>query len=312
MDSFPQFAAELETEEAISIPLSIPTSPFSPTAASPSREIFVRPRGGNIIAIVEKSSSNGNTDTEWKYLNLENDFVLPLHVASELNRPVWKVRVGYFQGGVWDDYPFHTRDGAFKFQQLVTGYKPVETFENVTCLVTYKAGLSLRRPQYAGFGTVQVWREADKTPKVPVGGLSMMSSRSSGSSQSLGRPTSIASIQSNSTLVQNYEGQSVLVVQKPRPPLLVAFLKDKSSDEAYASLKVDSKSSHAEMIDNVGANTSSSISARPHQNYKRKGHPHAHSGRLDISSGQTRQEPPRSTARVMESLQPRECKGPVR
>ncbi|KAK0619664.1 hypothetical protein B0T14DRAFT_603415 [Immersiella caudata] len=111
-------------------------------------------------------------------------------------------------------------------------------FEDVTCLATYKAGLSLRRPQYAGLGAVQIWWDADET-KIPSGNLSLVSSRSSNSSQRSERPTSIASIQGTSTLVQRYEGQPVLVVQKPKPPLLVAFLKNKGCGEAYTTLKTD-------------------------------------------------------------------------
>jgi hypothetical protein len=88
---------------------------------------------------------------------------------------------------------------------------------------------------------MQIWWDVDEN-KDPSGDLSLMSSRSSNWSQRSERPTSIALIQSSSTLLQKYEGQPVLVVQKSRPPLLVAFLKDKGCGEAYTTLKTDRKS----------------------------------------------------------------------
>ncbi|KAK0652711.1 hypothetical protein B0T16DRAFT_104721 [Cercophora newfieldiana] len=243
MDPASPLPAELAAEEATAF--SLVDNSSGPFSASQRREIFVSRQasgdGGDVLAITEKSSSGGNTDTERKYV-MDADFAIPLHATSGQNRPAWTVRVGYVQGSVWTDYPFRSSEGAFRFQQLMTGYKVVGVYTDITCLATYKGGLTLRRPQYAGLGSAQIWWDVDKTSQAQAGHLSMVSSRSSNSSQSSGRPTSIASIQSTSTLVQKYDGQPVLVVQKPRPPLLVAFLKDKGSGEAYAALKADSKS----------------------------------------------------------------------
>jgi len=52
---------------------------------------------------------------------------------------------------------------------------------------------------------------------------------------------SMTSIQSRSTFVQTqtHLDKSVLVVQEPRPPLLVAFLKDKAGNEEYSMLKIN-------------------------------------------------------------------------
>ncbi|KAK4450196.1 hypothetical protein QBC34DRAFT_379396 [Podospora aff. communis PSN243] len=242
--TLPLGAAELAADEAIAFPLvwTLPSPPW-PASLGQRREIFVKrralPKGGHVIAIVEKSSyTTGSTDTEWRYVNFDMDSIIPLYAAPELNRASWKFQVTHIEGALINEYPFTTSDGALGFQQLVTGYKTVAMFDEVTCLATYKGGLSLRRPQYAGIGAIQIWWDAEE-PKAPSREPTLVSSGSSNSSQRSGRPTSIASIQTTSTLVQKYDGQPVLVVQKPRPPLLVAFLKNKGCGKAYATLKTD-------------------------------------------------------------------------
>jgi hypothetical protein len=224
--------AELDTGET---PLVLALAATGSTAT----EIRVRRQVWNktakMLVIVERSTSEGMIRESERYLDLLQDFVLPVYAIPRLNRTEWSVEVGFSQGAVRVDYAFRTSADAFRFQQLVTGYKPLDVFENISCVVTYK-GWKLPQPQYVGSGSIQLWVDAEQCPATCV---SPASSRSSQSSHGTARP-SIASIQSRSTLVQTHAQKSVLVVQDPRPPLLVAFLKNKGIDEGYTMLKINS------------------------------------------------------------------------
>lgn len=235
----PSAVAELDTGEAPFV-LTLATtgsSTTTPVSNLTRSEIFVRrqvwSRDAKVLVIVERRTSEGIIHESHKYLDLQQDLVLPVYVIPRLNRTEWNVEVAYGKGTVRVDYPFQTRADTFRFQKLLTGYKPVEAYDDIACFVTYK-GWKLRQPQYTGRGGIQLWVDSEQTPTT-----SPASSRSSQSSHNTARP-SIASIESTSTLVQTHAEKSVLVLQDPRPPLLVAFLKDKADEEGYTMLKINS------------------------------------------------------------------------
>ena len=232
------------------LPLATHPTPFRP--GPERREIFVRRQAwsskSKVLVVIEKGvAPDGTAYESTRYLDLLQDLVLPLYAIPRYNRTECNIEVGYGQGLDRVDYPFRTQESAWRFQQLLTGYQPVEMFDDITCVVTYKA-LRLPLPQYKGMGQVQMWVEVEDeytTPGCQVWDASSLSpvssSTSSGSSRSTARPMSMTSIQSRSTFVQTqtHLDKSVLVVQEPRPPLLVAFLKDKAGNEEYSMLKIN-------------------------------------------------------------------------
>jgi hypothetical protein len=246
MESPPASLVELGTGEAsVALPLTSTEIPFNSVA--PRRELFVRRQvcsdSAKVLVIVERSILSEGTITETRrYLDLSQDFVLPIYAIPRRNRTEWNVEVGYGRGTDRVDYPFRTRESAFRFQQLVTDYQPVQVFENVTCVVTYYRRLRIPLPQYVGTGHIQFWAEARHDSNLPAVSPSPESSVSSQSSQTTPRATSTASIHSlRPSLVQTYSNRTVLVVRDPRPPLLVAFLKDRGGENEYTMLKMKSK-----------------------------------------------------------------------
>ncbi|KAK4183372.1 hypothetical protein QBC35DRAFT_535784 [Podospora australis] len=241
---------ELDTSaSSLILPLALQDeTPFSPTPTPVRREIFVRRQTwsdrAKVLVIVEKTvDPNGAIVESRRYLDLLLDFVLPVYALPRLNRTKWNVEVGYGQGTARVDYPFRSREGAFQFQQLLTGYKPVEVFEEVTCVVTYWKKFRIPLPQYAGTGQIQLWVEVEQEPgeqtSHSLSPTTTTSRRSSHSSQSTAkRPLSIASIQTTSTLVQRHAERSVMVIQDPRPPLIAAFLKDRDREDGYTMLQM--------------------------------------------------------------------------
>lgn len=241
-------AVELDTAAA-SIVLPLATHNAAPFSTNPQcSEIYVRrlvwSESARRLLIIEKEvSPEGVIVESRRYLDLLQDFVLPIYALPRLNRTEWNIEVGYGQGTDRVDYPFRSREAAFQFQQLLTGYRPVDVFEDLTCVVTYWKKFRIPLPQYAGAGQVQLWVEVEQEVGPNPNSLSPTSSRrSSQSSQSATRrPVSIASIQITSTLVQRHADRSVMVIQDPRPPLIVAFLKDRDSDDGYTMLQMKGK-----------------------------------------------------------------------
>ncbi|RYP74153.1 hypothetical protein DL771_003211 [Monosporascus sp. 5C6A] len=238
MPNEPSSVAELDTGEApLVLALATTNSSTSGVYQRTSSEIFVRrqvwSKDAKVLVIIERSTSEGIVNESHRYLDLLQDFVLPIYAIPRPNRTEWNVEVAYGKGTVRVDYPFRTRADAFRFQQLLTGYKPVEVYEDITCVVTYK-GWKLPQPQYVGSGGIQLWVDSEQNSTTSPA-LSRSGQSSHGSTQ-----PSIASIQRTSTLVQRHAEKSVLVVQNPRPPLVVAFLKDKANDEGYTMLKMNS------------------------------------------------------------------------
>ncbi|KAK0718504.1 hypothetical protein B0T26DRAFT_332330 [Lasiosphaeria miniovina] len=258
-------AAELDAGD-VPVRLSLASSPSPFTSTPQHREIFVRRHAsaGNSreVGIVERTFSvqGGATlyDSE-RFLNLRDDSFIPLYVQPEADRAEWKVELGFGRGTVPVQYPFRTRSDALRFQQFLTGYETVAHFEDVACVVTYK-GWRIAHPQYAGVGEIQLWRQAKTS--TTSGLLTPTSSRSSFSTQqrssvlmagglspTSARPMSIASVQSMSSLVRTgttgtvqthgARGTPVYVNHNDRPPLLVAFLKDRGKDGGYAMLKAN-------------------------------------------------------------------------
>lgn len=232
-------AVELDAGDApLVLPLASVETPF---AVPPEpREIFVRRARSDrrrVLVVLERSTSDSNgtirESRQYLYLDPLQDFVIPIYANPTLHKTAWNVEVGYCKGAIRVDYPFKEREDAFRFQQLVTGYKPVEVFHDVAIQVTYM-GCKLPLPRYVGFGQIQLWRDMDQKPDATSNDLLPVSSRSSQSSQSAD------SIRRKPTFVQTYGEKSVLVFQNPRPPLLVAFLKDEDNDEGYTMLKINS------------------------------------------------------------------------
>ncbi len=140
------------------------------------------------------------------------------------------MELGYRNGADRVDYPFQTRGDAFRFQQLLTGYRTVEQIESVACVVAYKKSW-LRHHQYVGFGEIQLWQQAEEEELSNDSALpSLVSSLSSRQS-----------FPNSSIHTHTDDGRSIVIVRRPQPPLLVAFLKDKDNDDRYTMLKVQSK-----------------------------------------------------------------------
>ncbi|KAK3369319.1 hypothetical protein B0T24DRAFT_722263 [Lasiosphaeria ovina] len=264
-------AAELDAGD-VPVRLSLASSPSPFTSAPQHREIFVRRHASagdsREVGIVERTFSvqGGATlyDSE-RFLNLRDDSFIPLYVQPEADRTEWKVELGFGRGTVPVKYPFRTRSDALRFQQFLTGYETVAHFEDVACVVTYNKGWRIPHPQYAGVGEIQLWRQAKTS--TTSGLLTPTSSRSSFSTQQRSsvlmsgglsptsarpmsaRPMSIASVQSMSSLVRTgttgtvqthgARGTPVYVNENDRPPLLVAFLKDRGKNGGYAMLKAN-------------------------------------------------------------------------
>ena len=143
------------------LPLATHPTPFRP--GPERREIFVRRQAwsskSKVLVVIEKGvAPDGTAYESTRYLDLLQDLVLPLYAIPRYNRTEWNIEVGYGQGLDRVDYPFRTQESAWRFQQLLTGYQPVEMFDDITCVVTYKA-LRLPLPQYKGMGQVQMWVE---------------------------------------------------------------------------------------------------------------------------------------------------------
>ncbi|KAM7224584.1 hypothetical protein V8F06_000365 [Rhypophila decipiens] len=249
--------------------------PFS-TSPQTRRQIFVRRQAwdktSRILAVVERTVLKETEETireSERYLDLHQDLVLPVYALPRPSTREWNIEIAYAQGNLRVDYPFGTSQDAFHFQEVLTGYVPVAQFDDVTCVVTYNKGIHFQKPQYAGFGQVQFWKQPEqKQPTFPPTARSLSPVSSTGSSGptftaqvqwgaagpraqatsptptwSSPRPRSIASVQTTKSVatVQTYDpkGTSVLVTQDIRPPLLVAFLKDIGKREGYTMLKVD-------------------------------------------------------------------------
>ncbi|CAI4217800.1 unnamed protein product [Parascedosporium putredinis] len=173
MSSTP-FIAELD----IGVPpnrfqLSSPTS----SLATSRREIFVRwqqsTEASQILSIIEvvppapfespTAGPNAPAREIERFLDLNRDFVLPLYaVPRNTNQDEWNIEVGYGQGTSRIDYPFRSREGAARFQSLITGYEPIAHFDRLGCVVTYQRGWQIPRPQFAGYGEIQLWREPEE------------------------------------------------------------------------------------------------------------------------------------------------------
>ncbi|KAM7197789.1 hypothetical protein V8F20_006462 [Naviculisporaceae sp. PSN 640] len=172
-------------------------TPFS-TAPQTRRQIFVRRQAWDdtrrILAVVERTISAEAGDIireSERFLDLYQDFVLPIYALPRPATREWNIEIAYGQGALRVDYPFGTRDDAFRFQEVLTGYVPVAHFDDITCVATYKA-FRLRQPQYVGFGQVQLWKQVEKAPQVlsprTDRSLSPVSSTGSSSSAYTARP----------------------------------------------------------------------------------------------------------------------------
>jgi len=270
-------SAELDGgEQAIRFSLAVSVNTSSFTTLQNRRQIFVRRQAWNdscrILAVVERTISGATGETireSERFLDLLQDLVLPVYaIPRPVSREEWNIEIAFGQGALRVDYPFGTRDDVLRFQEVLTNYAPVEHFDDITCVVTYK-GWRLRQPQYTGFGHIQLWKQPVRVQPCPSrSSHSPISSTGSSNSTFLGRPwasgpphgiatsptvrsrpMSIASVQTgyshagSTATVQTHaeRGTSVLVTQDFRPPVMVAFLKDKGSSEGYSMVKVDSK-----------------------------------------------------------------------
>lgn len=216
----------------------------SPVFSAHHRELYASRQSGSSqkIRMIERETSVANPqhvrDTE-RCLDLARDPVLPLYSIMRGPHTEWNVQVGYDQGDSPQTYPFRSRDDVYEFQKLLTTYEPVHNFENVRVCVTFKnkGKLRVRDSTYVGTGEIQLWKPEPKAPVTTPSSVSSDStsghlSHNSSTSTAFRRPMRLASIQTNPDT-----GDSVVVLNAPQPPLLVAFLKDEDDDGGYTMLK---------------------------------------------------------------------------
>lgn len=195
-----------------------------------------------IIRVIEKTTNeHGETSgTVERFLNLDQDAIVPLYAICGEPRTGYDIQVGYYDGNLPVTYPMRDRKEALRFQRFITGYRTIEHFESVSCSIFFRGPLGVfwRDGNLQGKGELQFWRpvETDKppvlsSPTVEATPLSPSITTASSSSRTHGRKTSSIVVQAD-----HARGREVIISTPAPKPLLVVFL---GSDSRYIMMRMD-------------------------------------------------------------------------
>ena len=198
-----------------------------------------------ILRIVEAKYSGDETqpyrqiDRLQSFLDLTQDSVIPRYTIASEPQSEWNVEVVCGKGTSRIAYALRERKDAFEFQRLCTGYEPTEHFEGVSCSVTFKS--AIQDAIYKGRGEIQLWQpEAGRSSATSM--VPPSSRRTSLHGTSVGSTTRSTVVRRTSVLSEQTDaegGTTAIICELPRPPVLVAFLKDNRN--GYTMLKADSE-----------------------------------------------------------------------
>lgn len=207
--------------------------------------IYCESDNGLLLRLVERIWSDTEPPTCQqieRFLDLEDDTVLPIYAVSAPPRAEWDMEVLYAKGKSPIVYQLRDRQQVFRMQRVLTGYRAAKHFENIRCTVIYKnrrLPVVGRALSMQGKGEVQLWRWPKAQPSnVPLP-LSPASSHTGSlplqreSTRSM-VPDTVCPVSVQSDL----RGQERVVLISSPPPVLVVFMQE---NEQYTMLKTDGK-----------------------------------------------------------------------
>ncbi|PKS12584.1 hypothetical protein jhhlp_000792 [Lomentospora prolificans] len=177
------------------------------------------------------------------FLDVDRDTVIPMYAIVQYRPTEWLIEVRYDGGGETAVYSFKSKDGALRFQSLVTGYNVSASFEGVHVALIHipnDGGLKIFNKlksmgEFAEIAQLQLWQKKSSLS------TSGPSSRQSVASDPR-RPSTFRTLPSAGDAVSLQTDpitrQDVYVSDAIAPPVLVAFMRGKDGRATMLKINV--------------------------------------------------------------------------
>lgn len=213
---------------------SLPLMPPRPPISYHKPDLDIITANDHVIQLIDPTASPYHV-TARHLTHKEHRFVLNYTVVGVSTG--WTVSVYDNSGLLVVEYTFALKLAALKFQEYITGYKPLACIEQTACSAIFEARLGkgqFKRPRYHGEGEIQLWCPeglVDEAFISPPASLFRVSTSSTGVSArgSMFR-TNGGPSKPNTPVVHHH---------RHRSPLLVAFL---CGEGGYTMLRAKSRS----------------------------------------------------------------------
>jgi hypothetical protein len=222
----------------------------SSSSSSGRRELSIYRESDNglLLRLVERIWSDTQPPTCQiieRFLDLQEDTVLPIYAVSAPPRAEWDMEVLYAKGKSPIVYQLRDRQQVFRMQRVLTGYRAAKHFENIRCTVIYKnrrLPVVGRALSMQGKGEVQLWRWPKAQPSNFPLPLSPASSHTGSlpPQRELTRSMVPDTVRRHSgvSVQSDLRGQERVVLISSPPPVLVVFMQE---NKQYTMLKTDGK-----------------------------------------------------------------------
>lgn len=202
-------------------------------------ELEIEGEGGDSLKITSKIFKDGIAEKHTRHLHLKREAVLLYYtIATNMDlTKIWNVGIVYGSGLTREtvEYPLQSEQDAFRFQYLVTGYRPHTRFTTVAAFALEQhIALGKRATEIKLTGEAQLWWVPQPQPK-PFSAKSR--------SQSI---YSLASTLTGATILPADKGKVVALTKAKAPPLLVLFakLEGRNGEKSFHMMRVDSEPLH--------------------------------------------------------------------
>ena len=186
---------------------------------------------------VADPTDNPRRPLERKFSLVRSNFILRYPI--ERDRAGWNVRIRYDDPPEIAEYAFWDRETVFRFQRLVTGYVPYAYCEDTCCDATIReSSLWRSNTVYHGKGEIQLWCSEELLARQVAPGACTTASLASFPRASISSGASAATSTTTMKTIHSPSKNTTSYVSQDRPPLLVAFLRDK---DGFTMLRANSE-----------------------------------------------------------------------